>query len=338
MTVVPMRPVFNLADLSTMLLDLTRNPKQTAKDILALVEILEADVKANPATGTLPVKEGWNDITPAIAYNLLRRNKPGMNRKIEPATIIYYAQQMADDDWLETGQPFLIDSEGWLLDAQHRCYGVLISGKTIRSYVVTGIKPRPGLFAYIDNARARTPSAALQTAGYNGQSPTIAKVVRIGEDVKHGVYNPSGAMKLPRISPAQLLKLMESYPNAQRASRSAVSEWSEALNFIGCRKEVVAYLGMRIVDLHSEEVADDFFDDLASAEERPDRDPMAALRKEIIKNKGATHPMKPQHLLATLITGFNAWHTQQPLPRRWVPLVNEDFPAITNDAEQADVA
>jgi hypothetical protein len=335
MTVIPLRPTFNLADLNTLKLDFVHNPRQAAKDIVALVEIVEADAKANPELGPLPVQDGWNNITPEIARNLLHRNRANVNRKIEPATVIFYAQQMADGEWKKTGQPILIRSDGILADSQHRCYGGLISGVTFPSYVVTGIEPIPNLFAYIDNARSRTAATALETAGFNGQSPTIVKVVRIGEDVKHGVYNPGGAEKLPRMSPAELVRHMENYPNAQRAARSAASEWNNAVEYIGCRKEIVAYLGMRIFDLHSEEVADDFFYDLVTVETRQNRDPIGELRKVIESNKQAERPMKPHHLLATLITAFNAWHAKVPLPRRWVPAVNEDFPVI--DSAPAEI-
>ena len=332
-----LRPDFTIADPASMTLDLEN---QRPKEVLALVEAFEADIKAKPELGPLPVKTGWNEISPIVAVDLLRRNRPGANRKIDPATVFYYARQMAKGEWKATGQPFLIDENGILLDCQHRCYAVIISGATIKSYVVTNVEALPLMFAYIDNSRPRTAATALQTAGLNGVSAVIAKIIRIGEEVRLGIYNPTGPVeKLQRMSPADVLKAAGNYPNAQKAARSASSDWSDAVKYLGDRKEVVAYLGMRIIDVYGEELADDFFEAVIDTSDRPSDDPIAALRKEIDKDNRAEKPMKKQHMLGALIKAFNAWHKHEPLGRRWMLLVNEDFPKLDEgETQQADAA
>ena len=121
----------------------------------------------------------------------------------------------------------------------------------------------------------------------------IAKVIRIAEEVRHGVYNPTGKVeKLQRMSPADMLGLASRYPNAQKAARSASSDWSEAVTYLGERKDVVAYLGMRIIDVHGDERADDFFEELLDNSERPADHPIAALRKEIDNDNKAEKPLK----------------------------------------------
>lgn len=336
MTVVNLTPVFNLADVTTLTLDLA-NPRP--KDVLALVEAIETDIKAKPELGPLPVTTGWNEITPTTAVDLLRRNRPGANRKVDPATVFYYASQMANGDWKATGQPILLDSNGHLNDAQHRLLAVLISGATIKSYVVADIEPMPNLFAYIDNARPRTIATALQTSGLNGVAPTIAKVIRIAEEVNAGIYNPAGATKLARMSPAEVLRIVDKYPNAQKASRSAASDWSDTVDYLGGRKDIVAYLGMRIIDLHGENVADDFFEDIMEDNQtRPSDHPIAALRKLVDKDNRDEKPMKRQFMLAALIKAFNAWRRSDVLGRRWMLQVNEDFPKLDEPQEVSEAA
>jgi hypothetical protein len=336
MTVINLnRPEFNLADPTTLQLDLD-NPKP--KDVLALVEAFEIDARTNPDLGSVPVVTGWIEITPAMAVNLLRRNRPGANRKIDPATVFYYANQMARGQWKATGQPVLIDANGKLLDAQHRLYAVLISGTTINSFVVTDIEPIPNLFAYIDNAKVRTAATALQTAGFNGVATAIAKVITIAEQVRHGVFNPTGIAKLPRLAPIDMLRLMDDYPNAQKAARSAASDWEPMVTYVGGRKDIVGYLGMRIMDLHNEELADDFFTEVVDNTERAPDHPIAALRKEIDKDNRAEKPLKKHHMLAALIKTFNAWRKGETLGRRWMLQVNEDFPAIDGPTEVEEAA
>jgi hypothetical protein len=273
-------------------------------------------MKTNPVLGTLPVNTGWNDITPDKAVDLLRRNRPGANRKIDAATVFYYARQMARGEWKATGQPFLIDDNGVLQDCQHRCYAVIISGATIKTFVVTNVPAQQNLFAYIDNSRPRTAATALQTAGLNGVSSVIAKVIRIAEEVRLGVYNPTGVQKLQRLSPADVLGLAQQYPNAQKAARSASSDWSSAVKYVGDRKDIVAYLGMRIIDAYNEELADDFFEEIViDTNDRQADHPTAALRKEIDKDNRAAKPMKKKDMLGLMIKAFNAWHKHETLGR-----------------------
>jgi hypothetical protein len=336
-TALRARPAFDLNDPATLVLDLA-NPKP--KEVLALVGTFEEAMAANPDLGVLPVITGWNEITPAKAVNLLLRNRPGANRKIDPGTVFYYANQMANAKWKATGQPVLVDANGVLQDSQHRLFAGLISGATFRTYVVTEIEPIEGLFAYIDNGRGRTAATALQTAGLNGVSPVIVKVIKIGEEIRNGVYNPSsGLTKLPRLSPADVLELAHHYPNARKAARSASSDWEEAVTILGDRKDIVAWLGMRITDLHGEEKADEFFEEIAaSLDGRAPDDPILALRKLAEKDLRAEKAMKSRNMLAATIKVFNAWYTGQPLGRRWTLLVDEDFPAIATGKQTEEAA
>jgi hypothetical protein len=334
-TTATVAPAFDFTNPSSCILDLS-SPKP--KQMLALVEELSAFIQTNPATGPLPVHTGWNDINPETALALLMRNLPGANRKVDAATIFYYGKQMAGNDWKPTGQPILFDTNGRLVDAQHRLYAALVSGSTIRSYVVTDVPADPTLFAYIDNNRPRTAATALQTMGLNGVSPVIAKVIKIGEEVRTGVYNPSGGAKLGRMSPADIVKLAERYPNAQKAARSAASDWESAVTLLG-RKDVVAYFGMRVIDLFGEEKADDFFDDVMNgAEGRDSNDPILALIKLAERDAREEKPMKRHYMLAALIKVFNSWLTSEPLGRRWMLQVNEDFPCFIEREPQAEAA
>jgi hypothetical protein len=329
-------PQFDFGNPASFKLDLI-HPKP--KEVLAIDEAFKVAIrKSTHDLGALPVTTGWNEITPEIAVNMLLRNR--QNRRIDPATVYYYANQMAAGKWKATGQPILVDANGELADSQHRLIAVLISGATIKSFVVTDIEPIPGLFAYIDNSRPRTAATALQTKGLNGVSATIVKVIKIGEEVRHGVYNPSGASKLPRMSPADILELSDSYPNARQAARVASSDWEEAVTLLGGRKEVIAYIGMRITDLFDEYKADDFFEEImADTDGRSSDDPILALRKLAEKDARNETQMKKQYMLAAMIKVFNAWHSGQPLGRRWMLQVDENFPDfVENESDTAEAA
>jgi hypothetical protein len=46
----------------------------------------------------------------------------------------------------------------------------------------------PNLFAFIDNVRQRNPSAALQTAGFDGLSPLISQTIQMSVNFEAGAY------------------------------------------------------------------------------------------------------------------------------------------------------
>ena len=332
MPVIELRLPYDLADPSTCVLDLA-NPKP--KEVFALQEAFDAAMTGGAALGPLPVHDGWNDITPAIAVNLLKRNPPGINRRLDPTKVFYYANQMSNNDWKPTGQPVLIDVDQKLADAQHRLYGVLISGATIKSYVITGIEA--GLFPYIDNGGARTAKDALQTAGYNGVAAVIVNVVKFAEKVKHGVYDHTGTTRLQPFSPADVLRLAPNYPNAKQAARSATSDWSDTTALLGNRKDIVAYVGMRIIDEHDEDVADDFFENIMFTGDGAS-EYSTALHREVEKDSRAERSMQKHHTAAMLIKVFNAWKGQVSLGRRWMPAINEDFPQLDSGTPQAEAA
>ena len=338
MLVVSTTPSFDFTDPKTFQLDLS-NPKP--KEILAIVEAFAADIKKNPTLGALPVTTGWNEITPTVAIDLLRRNRPGANRKVDPATVLYYARQMIDAQWKATGQPVLIDNAGHLVDAQHRLYAVIITGTAITSFVVTEIEAIPNLFAYIDNAKARTAAVALQTAGLNGVSATISKVIKLAEELRLGIYNPAGPPKPPRMSPIEMLTLAAHYPNAQQASRAATTDWDGMVDLVGGKthRHLIACFAMLIADLNGGEfdLAESFFDEVTDNEERAKDDPIGALRKKL-EDDAKQPKLKGHDIVGVMIKAFNAWRKGESLKGRWVRQVDEDMPVLDAPAEQEEAA
>ena len=333
MSVIHFREPFNLDQPETLRLDFN-NPKP--KELVSIIELFEAEMKVQPVLGPLPVATGWIDIDPRLAVTLLRRNRPGANRKVDPGTSFFYGRQMAGGDWKATGQGLLFDRNGHLIDGQHRLYAILLSSTTVRMFVLTEIEAIPNLFAYVDSSRPRTAATALQTAGFNGASTVIAKIVKFAEEVDAGVYNRNGATNLPRMSPAEMLGLINKYPNAKTAARAASSDWAGAVDYLGvARKDIVAYMGMKIMDLYNYEVADDFFTEVMLNEDRAADDPFAALRKEIDKDNKLPKQMKRQVLFGILVKVFNAWQKKESLGRRWVQMVTEDLPEVDSPPPQA---
>jgi hypothetical protein len=309
-------------------------------------EKFEAWLKSEPLTEPLTLVTGWHTITPQAAENLLRRNRPGANRKVGFSVVQYYARQMRNGDWKETGQGLIFDEHGVLMDGQHRLWACLYSGVPFTTFVLTGVKAIPRLFAYLDNSKPRNPATALQTAGFNGVSPTIAAILKIAADVEDDAYSASTAHRRPRMTPIEYLQLMDKYPNAKMAARLASADYDDAVAVVAGYKDVVGYTAMAIIDRFGQEEADNFFGELADEhnEYAPDS-PITAMRKVMIADQKAKDPMKRHQVLGNLIKVFNAWHAGAAIPpkSRWVMLTNEVFPSLAAmpdnlSEEEADTA
>ena len=319
-----------------------------SKDFLRLVAVYDAETASGPRPGPLNLKNGWHTIGRKEAIDLLRRNRPGANRKIDWQTVFYYTHQMVEDEWKPTGQPIIFDTDGVLLDAQHRLWALLLSGATITTYIVTDTPAQEQLFAYIDNGRVRNASAALETAGFNGSSSTVAALITIGEGIRGGFYTASRVATMDRLAPIEYLRAVDRYPNAQRASRSAGSDWKIAIKLLDMSKSAACFVGMRIIDIFGDERADEFFEDVvrvwrdAQEAEEDAREagvrvapkpyplpPLEALYKVLREDaqRGPNQPQLKKHQrMGLLIKAFNAWERGEPLKARWSLMVNEAFP------------
>lgn len=79
------------------------------------------------------------NITPDIAIEMLSRNSS--NRKVRDNRVKFYAKQMREGDWHLTGQTISFDTNGQLLDGQHRLWAIVESDCTVPFLVVTGVEP-----------------------------------------------------------------------------------------------------------------------------------------------------------------------------------------------------
>ena len=122
-----------------------------------------------------------------------------------------------------------------------------------------------------------------------------------------------------------------------KAARSATSDWSDATSLLGGRKDIVAYVGMRIIDEHDEDVADDFFENVMYTGDGAS-EYSVALHREVERDSRAERSMQKHHTAAMLIKVFNAWKAQTSLGRRWMPQINEDFPVLDTGTPQAQAA
>lgn len=251
--------------------------------------------------------DGWHFITPQMAEELLMRNRA--NRKVSLGTVIYYGDQMKRDDWPKTGQPitFFEDGDRELGDGQHRLWASYLNGVGFWTFVVTTVPRHPRLFAYYDNGKVRSAANALQTAGMDGVSPIIVKVLQMAFNNDRGYLTVSSVKRHARLSPVQFLDMLAHYPNAVKACQLAAADYSEASTLLG-DSSVIGYAAMIMLDANREDLADQFFNELGGVELTDDDGAVAALIKVYQNDSNkAKNRLKPHQKLGYLINAFNSW-------------------------------
>lgn len=101
-------------------------------------------------------------ITPEVAERLLSLNIA--NRVVRPDAVARYADDMRNGRFLPTGATIAIDTEGRILDGQHRLLACVESGVTIRSIIISGLEPEA--FTATDKGSRRSLADTLKRMGY----------------------------------------------------------------------------------------------------------------------------------------------------------------------------
>lgn len=78
-------------------------------------------------------------ITPELAQQYLSNN--AMHRKPKQKKIDKYVAEMVNGEWQFNGKSLIFDSNGRLLNGQHRLYAVIQSGVSLKTLVVRGVDP-----------------------------------------------------------------------------------------------------------------------------------------------------------------------------------------------------
>lgn len=117
----------------------------------------------------------FETITPDIANEYLKNNKS--NRNLDNKRIARYAREMELGRWLINGDTIRFDTDGILLDAQHRLEAIVKSGVTVEALVVRDL-PKEA-FATIDVGKNRSGGDILTISGHQYVSHLASAARRV---------------------------------------------------------------------------------------------------------------------------------------------------------------
>jgi hypothetical protein len=219
-------------------------------------------------------------------------------------------------------------------DAYHRCRACYLSGASFKTFVVTDVEPTPDLFAFVDNGKSRTDADALETAGMNGLSATIAATVKIAVKYERGAYHPHHKTRIPRMTPIEVLDYVRNRPDLHDAVNAIVSEHKQVLaDLMPRKKDVACFAGWQITKGHGEDVVDEFFE--AMGDEEVVQGPIGLLRAKLRADADGRAELSKKEVLAFIIKAFNAWRGGRSM-RRLILGTDEPFPQFDIPEDDGD--
>lgn len=158
------------------------------------------------------------DVTPEIATSLLEECNIG-NRGLRPAHVRKFAQLINEDRFVEANPltPIGLDTDGILLNGQHRLAAIAKTGKPQSMYFVLGVEPH--FFGPVDQlTKNKKVSDYMKKAGYTHFKDDHASVLRFMVKGFKASSGPGGFMYNHEFE--------EAYKKHQEAVDFAVAELS----------------------------------------------------------------------------------------------------------------
>lgn len=264
------------------------------------------------------------ELSPEVAKGFLEF-LPERQRSLSPASVDMYTADMLEGEWIFTGDAIRFDTEGNLIDGQHRCTSVVESGRTVPAVVIRGLGGDAIL--NLDNGRRRSFADDLKIKGYPNHTNLAAIVGRVWH-WEHGNFGYKGVPMVQNAlyantSPtrSQLWstltgheELVEVATHAQRIARYTPNVPASVNGF--------AWWLLGKADVDKREA---FFHELVNGvtQNNPEY-PITVLKRVTTRRMGPSERPESWVWLAYYIKAWNAWYNEQsisylrmPTPARW---------------------
>lgn len=255
-------------------------------------------------------------ITPEMAAAWLTQNK--RNRRQRRAAIDRYARDMQRERWMENGAAISFDTDGRLIDGQHRLEAGVQSAKPFWSLVVTNLPPKAQ--DTMDDQAKRT--MADRMAFHDRDNATISASVtrRIllwqnGHKTNTGSYQPTVA---------ESLVALNSDPTIDIAIRQAVS--LRALSPVP--PTIIGLTWWLFWQINADDCAE-FWTGLHDGANLTPGSPILMVRNQINGDRAKSSGRIPESAhLAYVLKAWNAWRDDRELAPtyRFRLSVGERFP------------
>lgn len=237
-------------------------------------------------------------VTPQLAEEWLTKNTH--NRNLKTARIALYATDMANGDWLFTGEPIRFSSDGTLVDGQNRLMAIVKSGTTQPTLVVEGI-----VFAaqaVIDTGASRSLGDALKLIG-EPNAIALAAILRRAVCWDDGQRR---SLRNSSVSNPAALHYLETHPHI----REIVNPARRVSDETGTPGAAMGLCWWVTEQIDSDD-AEFFFRRLADGQGLVDGDPIYALRRTLAALNNDKGERSETYILALIFKAWNFYRSGQ---------------------------
>lgn len=258
------------------------------------------------------------------------------NRRVNAKQVARIARDIQAGHWVFDGSPIRFDTEGNVIDGQHRLLAVCQGGQTVEILVVRGLDIAAK--NTIDTGRLRTPADVLH---FNGLKNTtvLASVGKysVGYKMSDGdMMKWANDTKATRSSNQEILEEVVSNPALDSAIR-AVLPLKFVKRFLSAPVAAFAYYLLQESHTGKERLVDKFFLALENGEDLSLASPILYLRNMVIGNDTRLHYYLKggnaiaMYRLAMVIHTWNAWRSDEPLMTLRFDFNKEPYPIAITD-------
>lgn len=236
------------------------------------------------------------DGVPARAYRVVvspqiaRRFLSSMvhNRPAKPSRVARYREQIRKGEWVFTGQGFVFNAEGKMIDGQHRCMAIIAEGIEVEVLIVLGVEAEA--FNHLDQGSART----------GGDFIDVLNRTTVASALNFLWQEENGKLGLRQAMPADMA-------SAMLAKHPKILDAVAATHTKATRQvfppSIAAYAFYRM-SVRSLPKAESFFYGLTTGEGLMAGDPRLVLRQRLTANYTAKAKLPREDVVALVI---KAW-------------------------------
>lgn len=237
-------------------------------------------------------------IGPDRAEQLLGRMV--QNRKIRPAKVRQFANDMTSGRWLLTGEAIKLTEDGRVIDGEHRLKAIIESGVAVTTLVIYGARLEDRVV--MDTGTSRSLADHLSFMGEINCQELAASLTAL-KDRQSGIPWRSGMGGSATTSRQQYLDLLAEHPNI----RQSVATVIKACRLLRLPSGIAAALHYDMATLDSTD-AEDFWGRLYSGVDLPEHHPILVLRRRLEDNAASVGKKLERALIhAYIIKAWNAY-------------------------------
>jgi len=277
---------------------------------------------APPSFTAADITLEWID--PALAETYLGKNIS--NRHLRPGHYMALAGDMAAGRWQQSHMSIAFDTNGNLIDGQHRLYGVVAAD--VGQWFVVIRNVHKSVQEVIDAGAARSAADALKLSNrVDKNHPAVAAGARIailwGEG-HHRLVRPSvnGARKVTNSEITAWVDEQLKIPAGGLTMMGAVAEavkWSSVNSLMSLSVTSFAFFLLGDVDYNA---ALDFFTNLDDLNFNGNDDPIKQLYLRLNNAKAKKESLRISQVLWFVITAWNAFRAGEELDRPFVKVLS----------------